>query len=59
MRRDFPRPDRAAAIPVLAGLGAACLAACHAGPNYRAPALPAGAEVPLVSLDAALETPAP
>ena len=59
MRRDFPRPDRAAAIPVLAGLGAACLAACHAGPNYRAPALPAGAEAPLVSLDAALETPVP
>jgi NodT family efflux transporter outer membrane factor (OMF) lipoprotein len=35
------------------------LAACRAGPNYRPPALPAGAEAPLVSLDPALETAAP
>ena len=40
----------------LASVAIVCLAACHAGPNYRAPALPPGAEAPLVSLDTALET---
>jgi NodT family efflux transporter outer membrane factor (OMF) lipoprotein len=35
------------------------LAACQVGPNYHAPALPSGAEAPLVSLNAAAETPAP
>jgi NodT family efflux transporter outer membrane factor (OMF) lipoprotein len=35
------------------------LAACRVGPNYHAPALPSGAEAPLVSLNAEAETPAP
>jgi len=35
----------------------ASLAACRVGPNYHAPALPSGAEAPLVSLNAAAETP--
>jgi NodT family efflux transporter outer membrane factor (OMF) lipoprotein len=39
-------------------LMAVLLAACRVGPNYHAPALPAGAALPLVSLDAAVETPA-
>jgi NodT family efflux transporter outer membrane factor (OMF) lipoprotein len=34
------------------------LAACRVGPNYHAPALPTGAEAPLVSLNTAVETPA-
>jgi len=33
-----------------------CLAACRAGPNYHPPAPPQGANAPLVSLNAALET---
>jgi NodT family efflux transporter outer membrane factor (OMF) lipoprotein len=37
----------------------AALAACQVGPNYHAPVLPSGAEAPLVSLNAAAETPAP
>ncbi len=37
----------------------AVLAACRVGPNYHAPALPKGAEAPLVSLNPAAETPAP
>jgi NodT family efflux transporter outer membrane factor (OMF) lipoprotein len=37
----------------------AALTACQVGPNYHAPALPSGAEAPLVSLNAAVETPAP
>jgi NodT family efflux transporter outer membrane factor (OMF) lipoprotein len=45
---------------VLAGaLVAVALAACRVGPNYHAPALPAGAEAPLVSVNTAAETPAP
>jgi NodT family efflux transporter outer membrane factor (OMF) lipoprotein len=36
----------------------AALTACQVGPNYHAPALPSGAEVPLVSLNAVAETPA-
>jgi NodT family efflux transporter outer membrane factor (OMF) lipoprotein len=36
----------------------AILAACRVGPNYHAPALPPGADAPLVSLNAAVETPA-
>ena len=51
-------PDRAA-VTALTGIALGCLAACHAGPNYRAPALPAGADAPLVSLDTSLETSAP
>jgi NodT family efflux transporter outer membrane factor (OMF) lipoprotein len=43
----------------LSSVALACLTACHAGPNYRSPAPPSGAEGPLVSLDAALETAAP
>ena len=31
----------------------ASLAACRVGPNYHAPALPSGAEAPLVSLNSA------
>jgi NodT family efflux transporter outer membrane factor (OMF) lipoprotein len=37
----------------------AALNACQVGPNYHAPTLPPGAEAPLVSLNSALETPAP
>jgi outer membrane protein, multidrug efflux system len=36
---------------ITVGLAALGLAGCHVGPNYRAPALPTGAEAPLVSLD--------
>jgi len=36
----------------------ASLAACRVGPNYHVPALPTGTEAPLVSLNAAAETPA-
>lgn len=35
------------------------LAACRVGPSYHAPALPAGTEAPLVSLNPAVETPVP
>jgi NodT family efflux transporter outer membrane factor (OMF) lipoprotein len=35
---------------------AAILNGCKVGPNYHAPAPPAGADAPLVSLDASLET---
>jgi NodT family efflux transporter outer membrane factor (OMF) lipoprotein len=34
----------------------ACLVACAVGPNYQAPALPAGADGPLVSVDSSVET---
>jgi NodT family efflux transporter outer membrane factor (OMF) lipoprotein len=54
-----PNSGRGAAIAAVTLVAMACLAACHAGPNYRTPAPPAGAEAPLVSLDAALETAAP
>jgi NodT family efflux transporter outer membrane factor (OMF) lipoprotein len=43
---------------VVLSLVIASLAACRVGPNYHAPALPKGAEAPLVSLNAAAETPA-
>jgi NodT family efflux transporter outer membrane factor (OMF) lipoprotein len=43
----------------LSALMIASLAACRVGPNYHAPALPTGAEVPLVSLNTAAETEAP
>ncbi|MGC1458458.1 MAG: efflux transporter outer membrane subunit [Steroidobacteraceae bacterium] len=46
-------------IRALLGGALTCLAACTAGPNYQAPALPPGAAAPPVSLDAALETAAP
>jgi NodT family efflux transporter outer membrane factor (OMF) lipoprotein len=46
-------------IAVRGAVIAASLAACRVGPNYHAPALPRGAEAPLVSLNAAAETPAP
>jgi NodT family efflux transporter outer membrane factor (OMF) lipoprotein len=49
-------PRRTAALALLL---AAPLAACRVGPNYHAPALPPGAEAPLVSLNAAVETPTP
>jgi len=38
---------------------AATLNACKVGPDYREPTRPAGADAPLVSLDAAVETVAP
>jgi NodT family efflux transporter outer membrane factor (OMF) lipoprotein len=41
----------------LGALMIASLAACRVGPNYHAPALPTGAEAPLVSLNMAAETP--
>jgi NodT family efflux transporter outer membrane factor (OMF) lipoprotein len=37
----------------------AALAACHAGPDYRAPVLPSGAGTPLTSLNTTAEVPAP
>jgi NodT family efflux transporter outer membrane factor (OMF) lipoprotein len=40
----------------LGAMLAASLSACRVGPNYRAPALPPGAEAPLVSLDPTAET---
>jgi len=46
-------------LAVTGALIAALLAACRVGPSYRAPVLPAGAEAPLVSMDAAAETVAP
>ena len=42
----------------MGALIAVALAACRVGPNYRAPALPSGAEAPLVSVNTAVETPA-
>jgi len=42
---------------VLVAITIASLAACRVGPNYHAPALPTGAEAPLVSLNTAAETP--
>lgn len=42
----------------LGALMVASLAACRVGPNYHTPALPMGTEAPLVSLNAAAETPA-
>jgi NodT family efflux transporter outer membrane factor (OMF) lipoprotein len=47
-----------AARGAAAGALIALLAACRVGPNYHAPALPAGAAAPLVSVNAAEETPA-
>jgi NodT family efflux transporter outer membrane factor (OMF) lipoprotein len=44
---------------VIGALSALALAACRVGPNYHAPALPSGAEAPLVSVNSAAETPAP
>jgi NodT family efflux transporter outer membrane factor (OMF) lipoprotein len=44
---------------VMGALSAVALAACRVGPNYHSPALPAGAEAPLVSVNTAAETPAP
>jgi NodT family efflux transporter outer membrane factor (OMF) lipoprotein len=46
-------------IVVLGVITIASLAACRVGPNYHTPALPAGTEAPLVSLNTAAETPAP
>jgi NodT family efflux transporter outer membrane factor (OMF) lipoprotein len=40
----------------ISAVGAASLAACRVGPNYHAPALPSGADAPLVSLKPAAET---
>ncbi|HEV7714877.1 MAG TPA: TolC family protein, partial [Steroidobacteraceae bacterium] len=39
---------------LLVGMGTT---GCRVGPDYRAPELPAGADAPLVSLNAAVETP--
>jgi len=50
------RPHQTAVLGVVT---IASLAACRVGPNYRAPALPTGAESSLVSLNTAAETPAP
>jgi NodT family efflux transporter outer membrane factor (OMF) lipoprotein len=47
------RPGRTVA---LGAVMIASLAACRVGPNYHAPALPTGAEAPLVSLNTAAET---
>lgn len=58
MRFSLQHLVRACAA-VLPGAAVACLAACHVGPSYRAPALPSGADAPLVSLNGALETAAP
>jgi NodT family efflux transporter outer membrane factor (OMF) lipoprotein len=44
---------------VVLGLVIASLAGCRVGPNYHAPTPPTGTEAPLVSLNTAVETPAP
>jgi len=44
---------------ILAMTAAVSLVACRVGPNYRAPALPKGADTSLASLNAATETPTP
>ena len=44
---------------IAASAAIVALAACRTGPNYHRPALPTGTEAPLVSLNAAAETPAP
>lgn len=54
-RRHSARHLRTAAV----GLAVAVLGACRVGPNYHAPTPPAKAEMPLVSVDAAVETPEP
>ena len=41
----------------LAASGTLTLGACRAGPDYRMPSLPTGAEAPLVSVNPNLETP--
>jgi outer membrane protein, multidrug efflux system len=56
MRSALPGSSRAATT---AALAAAVLSACVVGPNYHSPALPLGADAPLVSLDAKLETSTP
>jgi NodT family efflux transporter outer membrane factor (OMF) lipoprotein len=48
---------RSKQIVALNAVIVASLAACRVGPNYHAPALPSGAEAPLVSLNTAVETP--
>jgi outer membrane protein, multidrug efflux system len=59
-RRDFyVVMTRARRNAVMSVLSAVALAACRAGPNYHSPALPSGAEAPLVSVNPAAETPAP
>lgn len=49
------RPCRTAMLVALI----ATLTACRVGPNYHAPAVPAGAEAPLASLNTTVQTPAP
>lgn len=44
---------------VVAALTISFLISCHVGPDYRAPALPQGAASPLVTVNPAVETPAP
>jgi len=46
-------------VIAVAWLIGAALAACRVGPDYQAPEPPPHAEAPLVSLDAAAESPAP
>lgn len=55
-RRSLP-VAAAAAPPGLLALALLVLGACAAGPNYHAPAPPAGSEAQLVSLNRKLETP--
>jgi NodT family efflux transporter outer membrane factor (OMF) lipoprotein len=50
------RPYRTVAIGMTA---MASLTACRVGPNYRAPALPSGAETPLTSLNPSAEVATP
>jgi NodT family efflux transporter outer membrane factor (OMF) lipoprotein len=50
---------RACRIVAIGTVIVALLAACRVGPNYHAPALPAGAEAPLTSLNTSAETPTP
>jgi NodT family efflux transporter outer membrane factor (OMF) lipoprotein len=49
--------NRSRALALIA-VTTASLAACRVGPNYRAPTPPTGTEAPLVSMNAAAETPA-
>jgi NodT family efflux transporter outer membrane factor (OMF) lipoprotein len=53
------RSRRTVAMGAAIAVIAASLAACRVGPNYHAPILPPSAGAPLVSLNAAAETPAP
>ena len=49
----------AARASAVAGVAVFFLMSCHVGPNYRSPALAAGADGPLVALNTSIEAPTP